>query len=83
MCKFAEKSLSGPSLDSILLLLVILLVILVNNVHLDVIKLKANHPTTPLNELHHEKTNNVVSEQVQHKSSCTSTEDGYRLKILN
>ena len=25
----------------------------------------------------------MVSEQVQHKLSCTSTEDGYRLEILN
>ena len=28
------------------------------------------------------KTNNVVSEQVRHKSGCTSTEDGQRLEIL-
>ena len=27
-------------------------------------------------EPHHEKTNNVVSEQVIHKLSCTSKEDG-------
>ena len=27
-------------------------------------------------EPHHEKTNNVVSEQVRHKPNCTSTEDG-------
>ena len=26
-------------------------------------------------EAHHEKTNNVVSEQVRHKPSCTVTED--------
>ena len=30
----------------------------------------------------HEKTNNVVSELVLHKLSCTSTEDGQRLEIL-
>ena len=29
------------------------------------------------------KTNNVVSEQVRHKPSCTSKEDGYRLEILD
>ena len=29
------------------------------------------------------KTNNVVSEQVRHKLSSTSTEDGKRLEILN
>ena len=29
------------------------------------------------------KTNNVVSEQVQHKPACTVTEDGYRLEILD
>ena len=34
-------------------------------------------------ELRYEKTNNVVSEQVQHKPSCTSSEDGYRLEILD
>ena len=28
------------------------------------------------------KTNNVVSEQVQHKPGCTVTEDGQRLEIL-
>ena len=27
-------------------------------------------------EPHHEKTNNVVSEQFQHKPSCTSAADG-------
>ena len=27
-------------------------------------------------ELRHEKTNNVVFEQVRHKPSCTSTKDG-------
>ena len=32
-------------------------------------------------ELPHEKTNNVVSEQVRHKPSCTITEDGWRLEI--
>ena len=31
----------------------------------------------------HEKTNNVVFEQVQRKRSCTSIEDGYGLEILN
>ena len=31
----------------------------------------------------HKKTNNVVSDQVQHKLSCTSTEDGYRLENLD
>ena len=30
-----------------------------------------------------EKTNNVVSEQVQYKLSCTSIEDGWRLEILD
>ena len=30
-----------------------------------------------------EKTNNVVSEQVRHKPSCTSREDGRRLEILD
>ena len=30
----------------------------------------------PILEPHHEKTNNVVSEQVRHKPSCTGTEDG-------
>ena len=35
------------------------------------------------NELNHDKTNNVVSEQVLHKMSCTSTEDGYRVQILD
>ena len=35
-----------------------------------------------LDEPRHEKPNKVVSEQVQHKPSCTSTEDGYRLEIL-
>ena len=35
------------------------------------------------NELHHGKTNSVVSEQVRHKLSCTSTEDGQRLEILD
>ena len=29
----------------------------------------------------HAKTNSVVSEQVRHKLSCTSTEDGYKLDI--
>ena len=33
-----------------------------------------------ITELCHEKTNNVVSEQVQHK---LSTEDGQRLEILD
>ena len=31
----------------------------------------------------HEKTNNVISEQFSHKPSCTSTEDGWRLEILD
>ena len=35
------------------------------------------------NELPHEKTNNVVSEQVRHKRNCTSTEDGCRLLIVD
>ena len=30
-----------------------------------------------------EKTNSVVSEQVRHKPICTSTEDGYKLGILD
>ena len=29
------------------------------------------------------KTNNVVSEQVQHKLSCAGTEDGHRLESLD
>ena len=29
------------------------------------------------------KNNNVVFEQVLHKPSCTSTEDGWRLEILD
>ena len=29
------------------------------------------------------KTNNVVSEQVRHRPSCTSTEYGYNLEILD
>ena len=33
-------------------------------------------------ELHHEKTNTVVFEQVQHKASCTRT-DGLRLELLD
>ena len=32
-------------------------------------------------EQHHENTINVVSDQVLHKRSCTSTEDDYRLEI--
>ena len=35
------------------------------------------------NEPRHEKTNNVVSEHVRYKLSCTSTEDGLRLEILD
>ena len=31
----------------------------------------------------HEKTNNVVSEQGLHKPSCTSTEDGQRVAMLD
>ena len=31
----------------------------------------------------HEKTYNKVSEQVRHKPSCTNTEDGWRLEILD
>ena len=34
-------------------------------------------------EPRHDKTSNVVFEQVQHKWSCTSTEDGQRLEILD
>ena len=30
-----------------------------------------------------EKTNNVGSDQVQHKLGCTVTEDGKRLEILD
>ena len=33
-------------------------------------------------EPHHEKTSNAVSEQVQHKPSCTSKGDGKRLETL-
>ena len=29
------------------------------------------------------KTNNVVSKQVRHKPTCTSTEAGYKLEILD
>ena len=32
------------------------------------------HIPTERNEQQHEKINNVVSEQVQHKPSCTSTD---------
>ena len=31
--------------------------------------------TTLIIEPHHEKTNNVVSEQVRHNPKCTNTED--------
>ena len=31
----------------------------------------------------HEKTNNLGSDQVQHKPGCTVTEDGQRLEILD
>ena len=34
-------------------------------------------------EPQHEKTNNVVSDQVEHKPRCASTEDGYRPEILD
>ena len=34
-------------------------------------------------EPHHDKTNNVVSQHIRHKSSSTSTEDGQKLKILD
>ena len=34
-------------------------------------------------EPRHEKTYNVVSEQVQHKLSSTMTENGYMLEILD
>ena len=34
--------------------------------------------TFPQYEPYHEKTNNVVSEQVRRKPSCTHTEVGYR-----
>ena len=30
-----------------------------------------------------EKTNNLGSNKVRHKLACTSTEDGYRLEILD
>ena len=33
------------------------------------------------NEPVHEKTDNLVSDQVQHKPGCTVTEDGQRLEI--
>ena len=40
-----------------------------------------NVESTPTrNEPHHEKTNNVVSEQVRHKLSCADTGDGQRLE---
>ena len=38
---------------------------------------------TFITELNHEKTNNVVSKLVRHKPSCRSTEDCYRLEILD
>ena len=47
-----------------------------------VYRTERNHAVTQ-SEPRHEKTNNVVFEQVQHKPSCTSTEDGYRLEILD
>ena len=34
-------------------------------------------------EPRHEKTNNVVFEQLRHKQGCSSTEDGKRLEILD
>ena len=34
-------------------------------------------------ESRREKTNNMVSDQVRHKSTCTSTEDGLRQDILD
>ena len=33
-------------------------------------------------EPHHVKTNNVVSDHVQHRTGCTSTEDGLRLEMF-
>ena len=36
-----------------------------------------------LNEPAREKTNNLGSDQVQHKPTCTVTEDGERLEILD
>ena len=33
------------------------------------------------NELRHEKTNVLVSNQVRHKPGCTATENGWRLQI--
>ena len=35
------------------------------------------------NEPRHEKTNILVSDLVRHKTGCTGTEDGSRLKILD
>ena len=34
-------------------------------------------------EPRHQKTNNVVFEQVRHKLVCTITEDGWGLEILD
>ena len=42
-----------------------------------------HRPLAQRNEPRHEETNNVVSEQVRHKPSCTSTKDGWRLAILD
>ena len=36
-----------------------------------------------INEPPHEKTNNVIAEQVLHKPSCTSIEDDLRLENVN
>ena len=38
--------------------------------------------TTCMNQVTR-KQNNVVSEQIRHIPACTSTEDGYRLEILD
>ena len=35
-----------------------------------------------INELPHEKTNNVAFEQVRHEPACTVIEDGLRLEIF-
>ena len=43
----------------------------------------ASEDNVSIIEPHHEKTNNVVSEQARHKPSCASTKYGYKLEILN
>ena len=42
-----------------------------------------DHTSGSINEQPNEKTNNVVSEQVRHKPSCTVTEADKKLEISN